>query len=148
MKSFKKMLLITLTFCCTLMLSPFTAMTAQKIALEITYTETDSIGSRLVYQIKEEIRRSIGLRLTNINEPRIVAHIRTLDPSKDDSGKISIFSLALTHTMDDPVKIRGRSFKGEIYISSFMGTCASMFIKEQAERIVANIDKEAEELRR
>ena len=77
MKSLKKMLLIGLMVCCTLILSPLTAITAQKVAVVILFYGTDTIGKRLDYQIKEGIRRSSGLRLSNTDEPKIGLYIQS-----------------------------------------------------------------------
>jgi hypothetical protein len=138
MKSFKKMILIGLVIFGSLAVFSLPAVTAQKVAVEIRdiVEGTDSVGARLLYQIKEGIRRSSGLRLTNSNEPKLVVYIETLKvPTRE-----SVSAIATVYVYSN--------MKSELFLGLQSLMCGGGRVNEIAETIIANIDKQAEPYRK
>jgi len=120
-------------------LIPQASMAQGKIAVEVDHTGQDIVGSRLAYQVKEGIRRSGGLRLTSIDEPRLIIYLVTMDEFNDTPGTATIFSYALV----------SKGTEGPRYfITSGVEKCGTQRINESAEGLVADIDKEADDMRR
>lgn len=126
------------------MLSPLTAITAQRVAVEIEHQGKDNVGSRLVYQIKEEIRRSSGLRLTTIKEPRLVVHVMTMENSFTPPETNSVLGVIINSTEGWLVEL----VNGERFLTATIGSCGRGPVNEMAESIIARIDKEAEPFRK
>jgi hypothetical protein len=119
-------------------LMPQTAMAQLKIAVEVGHQGKDPVGSRLAYQVKEGIRRSAGLRLTNSNEPRAIMRLITVGMTEYPQTS-SIYGYTLTHV---------GAGVGEMFMISGVGECGSKVVNEIAERLIATIDKEVEEVRK
>jgi hypothetical protein len=128
----KTLFVLVIWFC----LLPQTLYAQQKIAVEVDYTSSDNIGPRLAYQIKEHVRKSTGLRLTNSNEPRLILYIV--------SAAISELASAVGYT----ITIRGQSRPEEIYLISGVVVCGTNRIAEVSELIMSNIDKQADYFRK
>lgn len=133
MKSFKKISLIALGVSCIFILYPLSAMSESKAVVEIIHEGTDPIGSKLVYQVKEEIQRSSGLMLTTAKELRFVVHILTMDIPKSQSGTSSAVGITITYASDKP---------NEIFCNQYIGLCGSSDIKEKSRAIVARIEEQ------
>lgn len=134
MKNFKKISLIVLGVSCIFILNFSSAMSASKAAVEIVHEGTDPIGSKLVYQIKEEILHSSGLMLTTAKEIRFIVRILTMDISKLQSGTASAVGITITYASDKP---------HEIFCNQYIGLCASGDVKEKSGAIVARIEEQA-----
>ena len=107
------------------------------VPVEIFHDGRDQIGTKLVYQIKEIIRQTSGLRLTNSNENRIVVHILTMELECVKPGTLSIYGYTIA------AKGKGDY---EILLYHSIGACGSKFIDSQAKQLVAVIDEQAEHL--
>lgn len=141
MGTLKKMFLINLSVFSILVFSPLTAMTAAKVAVEIQHHGTDTVGTRLTYQIKEGIRQSAGLSLTNANETRLVVYLVTTDEFDDMPGTATIFSWTIM------VVMKGNEKPGKL-ITPGVGKTGAFHIKGAAESVIAEIDKAAELIRK
>lgn len=129
----KTLFVLVIWFC----LLAQTLYAQQKIAVEVDCTSSDNIGPRLAYQIKEHVRKSAGLRLTNSNEPRLILYIV--------SAAISEFpASAVGYT----ITFRGQSRPEEIYLISGVVVCGTYRIAEVSELIMSNIDKQADYFRK
>jgi len=119
-----------------MILSPITAITAQKVAVGIIYSGTDTIGTRLVYQIKEGIRRSSGLRLSNADEPKIGLYIQSWELPTGPSASAIATAYVYYDTRD------------ELFLALQLVGCGGGRVNETAETIVAQLDKHAEKYRK
>jgi hypothetical protein len=76
--------LVVYTFC-------FQAIKAEggtKTPIALLHSGKDAIGIRLVYQIKEEIRKSASYRLSSIDEPKIILILVTMDMADELVGDL------------------------------------------------------------
>jgi len=115
---------------------PIIAFPQNKIAVEVCHSGSDIVGRRLVYQIKEKIRRSGLLRLTTANEPRFRLSIITIDNAveKEYSGYSSSYSLAWILCVK-------KDFLEKKFITHNLGICGGNRVNEVAEGIVAETDE-------
>jgi hypothetical protein len=120
-------------------LMPQTVPAQQKVAVEVTHTSKDLLGQRLTYLVKEGIRRSAGLRLTDINEPRLMFHLLTINMFQERPGTSVCYGFTITFL---------NAAGAEIFLSTGLSGCGSQRVNEVAEILVANIDKEADFVRR
>lgn len=128
---FTRGILVFLVLFGCLFLANDKAITSPKAAIEVDHTGDDFVGQRLAYQLKEEIRRSSSLRLTNSNEPRLIISIITIDLEKEYKGNWSAYSIAWLVC----------NIKSERFITHNVGYCGASRVKEIAESIVAKADK-------
>ncbi len=119
-------------------LIPQASMAQGKIAVEVVHSGKDIVGSRLAYQLKEGIRRSGGLRLTTLDEPRMIIYLVTTDEF-DTPGTATIYSYTFVS-------------KGSVgppwFITSGVGSCGATRVNEAAETLVAHTDEEVDEIKR
>jgi hypothetical protein len=130
----RRILFVIMAICFALM--PQSVLAQRKIAVEVIHSGQDSVGARLAYQVKEDIRRSAGLRLTNIDESRLILHLLTDDASMGGNGPTpgssTIFSYTITWKNDGDLP--------EMFISSGQGVCGGKRLNDSAEELVAVID--------
>jgi len=98
-------------------------------------TADDAVGERLVYAVKETIRKSGGLSLQASTQDAFLAvNMVTLDP--DDNGSRTVYSFVLTSADSDESHFD--------YELSFVGVCGTDRVVQCAERIVASVDSVSE----
>jgi hypothetical protein len=114
-----------------------TLLAEGKIPVEVKATSDDTVGKRLVYRIKEDIRRSATFEITsNTKVPRLKITIVTLDPIPAGSSGIStIFSY---------VMLASGVYFDDIFITSGVGICGLQKINNVAQNMVAEIDNYTE----
>lgn len=99
----------------------------------------DIVGSRLVYAVKEGIRRSSGLHFVERPQDGFIGlYIVSLDPDSDTAqrGLRTIYSVVWT------LKSLGEN-QFNVYLTSIVGTCGANRVPEFADSIVAITDDEA-----
>lgn len=128
---------------CLLLFTTGSVLAQNKMAIEIMHTGNDPVGLRLVYNIKEDIRKSAGLRLTTIDEPRLVLHITT-GVVAGAASETSFWAFAIT--CDKFFKVVGLN-KGEIFIGLRGGITPANDVYVDAETLVAHLDKEANDIK-
>lgn len=96
----------------------------------ISAAVNENIGERLIYNIKEEIRRSSSIKLTSLEESFIQVHFVSMD--YDNKGYSIIYSLVITW-----------GAKQKFY-KHYVGVCGNYVVNEVAEELVAYIDKACE----
>lgn len=105
-------------------------------------TADDSVGGRLVYAMKEKIRRSAGMTLVDRDQDgRIAVQIVTLDPdSSSGGGRRTIYSVVwLAKTFHEtPI---------DMFLTNSVGLCGSNKVQECAEDLVADTDKQVTKVR-
>ena len=115
---------------------------AQKIKVWIQDTADDQVGSRLVYAIKEQIRKSAALELTEDEEvtpARVGIHIVTID--RDKEGRST--SYAVTWTVGTLHK-----YPVDMFLTQAAGGCGVNRVEQCANGLVADTDKQAAFARR
>ena len=105
-------------------------------------TAEDSVGSRLVYAMKEKIRRSAGITLVDRDQDgRIKVQIVTLDPDNGEyAGRRTIYSVVWTAKTfhDTPV---------DMFLTNSVGLCGTSRVQECADGLVADTDSQAARIR-
>lgn len=135
---FKSICLCVLPFA----FATFVTSASAQMLVHVTSSGVDPIGVRLAFAVREGIRRSAGMTLVDSRDDRLLGvHLVTMDPTKNDEGLNTVYSLVWTlRTLDDrPV---------HIYLTSKIGACGATVIAECAESIVADTDKHATDYRR
>jgi hypothetical protein len=103
--------------------------------VEIMETAPDTVGSRLAYQVKENIQKSASMRLTYEKEVRLQMFLVTLDPyaNKPGAGISTVYSVVYAWmNPQQPILMLG-----PIFMRQFVGTCGTSYLKECAEIITA-----------
>lgn len=102
----------------------------------VDYSGDDSVGGRLVYEFKEEIKKSESMRLSLIDEFGIRISIITMDSNKSDTGYSTVYSIVwLWNTPGDPFPF---------YLTSSVGYCGSSRVSEVAKDLVAATYEQSE----
>jgi hypothetical protein len=120
-----------------LLLAAFSSYAYTKTNVYVNFTSNDSVGGRLTYAIKECIRRSAGMSLSNrIEDALVTINIVTLDPDNNTQNRNirTVYSAVWTSKTlhETPV---------EMYLTNTVGTCGSNKINECAEDLAAETDK-------
>ena len=105
--------------------------------LEVEDSSKDSVGGRLIYQVKEKVRASSSLKLTyDTSTPRLQARFVTLDGNKN--GRSTVYSLVLTWDRGDDSL--------PLYLTQVTGLCGSSLVSECADDLVADISRESDKI--
>src|SRR5882762_412936 len=117
------------------------AQEAVRVAVEIAAQSDpdDSVGQRLVFQLREAVRRSAAFTLTIGDEPRIRLVIRTMNRLPDQPNISSIYSVVWVGQGKDTLPV---------YLDSTIGFAGSAVLQSSAETILARTDKLVFDLRR
>lgn len=109
-------------------------------AVWVSATAEDIVGGRLVYSLKEAVRRSVGLRLVDRREDAaIIVHLVTLDPDSN-VGNRTIYSAVWTvQTLHNPPVT--------MYMTQYVGLCGAKRLEGCAQSLVATTDNVASTLR-
>jgi hypothetical protein len=112
------------------------AKSGDKIPIEVDHYGKDSIGIRIVYELKEAIRRSQAYRLSNIDDQRFIIDMISVEEFPGTSNNASIYAVVwLAYARV------GKVFT-KIYISQLIGACRDdKQVKETAADIMAMTDK-------
>lgn len=117
---------------------------AQTIKVWVDDTAKDTVGQRLVYAFKEQIRRSAALAITENEEDdagRLGVHIVTMDPDDNKNGNWTIYSFTVTMRTF-------HKYPTEAYLVQSVGKCGSSRIEECASGLVATTDRQASYVRK
>lgn len=133
----RKIFLVVIAVCFILM--PQNVLAQLKVAVTVSHNGQDIVGSKLAYQVKEGIRRSVGLRLAQNHDLSFVLHLVTRDASSENPGAETVFGYAITY------KTPGG---GVVFLGPTGEKCGANRVNEVAQMIVADIDKQADILRR
>ena len=102
--------------------------------------ESDSVGQRLAFKIKEGLNRSTSMAaVDSYSEAAIHVSLVCLSPDPQERGSFSRYSYQITVT----------NFQGfyDFALTHGVGTCGTQRVSECADGIVANIDSEISEFR-
>lgn len=123
-------------------LAPFCFAQAEKIPVVVEHTGRDSVGQRLVFELREVIRGSQSMRLVTPSEagPRIVVHVATVEGISSSPGTSTAASISIAY---DSVSIL---FSG-YFVGSSVQTCGSLRTQECARDMAASIDAAIQRIR-
>lgn len=125
------LLLIILMFIFSILLAEDLIM-----PIMVDYSGDDSVGGRLVYEFKEEIKKSESMSLSLIDELGIRISIITMDSNKSDPGYKTIYSIVwLWNAPGNPFPY---------YLTSSVGYCGSSRVSEVAKDLVADTYEQSE----
>ena len=105
----------------------------RRSAVFVDASAPDGQGDRLVYAVKEQIRRSASMRLVDTEkESGFQLHLSTLDP--DNNNYRTIYSMTVTlANLNNPAIF-------SMYLDSTVGSCGANVIDQCANSIVARAD--------
>ncbi|UZJ42623.1 hypothetical protein OO006_06660 [Prosthecochloris sp. SCSIO W1101] len=109
-----------------------------RFPVSVDATADDMVGRRLVYKVKEELRRSASMRLVDSDEAGMRLFLVTLPRFPDDPSLSTVFSAVWTLEHD---------FIYPVYITSVVGYCGGNIVESQAESLVAQTDKVISDLK-
>lgn len=116
----------------------FVSQAHAQLHVYIDATADDIVGSRLVYAVKESIRRSAGMSLVESEQNAALSvRIVTMNPTRDENGSIqTVYSAVWTmRTLHErPVNM---------YLTQTVGICGQNRIAGCADALVADTDKQA-----
>jgi len=122
----------------TLFFSASAAGGESKAHIGVISTAEDTVGSQLVYKIKEGLRSSKGMTLASPDESVVQLRVITLDPD-DNTGRRTIYSVVWTVP-----QFTNKSAK--LYWTSSVGICGANRISSCAESLIAETDKVVSEV--
>ena len=114
----------------------------QSVNVSVYHSGDDPVGRRLVYQFREQIRRSEGL---NLNQEAIyIISFVTLASDGQDELAGTTYSMTLTIRLPDSMWGPATT---ERFIHSVVGFCGSQRVAETAQNVVAIVDGEINEFK-
>jgi hypothetical protein len=118
-----------------LLMLPLTSIAQENVPfpIELQHTGDDIVGSRLAYYVKEGLRKSSGLTLSDDSDYRIQLSIVTLDPSSNKDGYSTVYSAVW--------KLKFPTQLYPFFLNQSVGTCGSRRIEDVADGLVADTDK-------
>lgn len=110
------------------------SQTAAKVPVKVFGSGKGLVGEKLVYAVKEEVRKSSTMELARHNQSRMVLRLSTIET--DESGKGGQAAYAACWYILDP------NYPLSFYLSSRVGVSDSNRVAEAAKEIVASTDKQ------
>lgn len=99
----------------------------------------DSVGQRLIFQVREAVRRSAAFTLTTSDEPRIRLIIHTMNRFPEQPNISTIYSVVWVGQGKGTLPV---------HLDSTIGFAGSAVLQSSAETILATTDKLVLDLRR
>ena len=116
-----------------------TASILAQVPVQVLETSEDSVGQRLTYNLKEQIRESRGLQIArDLQSQRMQFRIVTLDQNPSSPGNSTVYS-AVTLWANPNVAL-------PVFLDQQVGYCGSNRVDECAEALVASISKQADQI--
>jgi hypothetical protein len=124
-----------------LLMLMLSAVACAQMPVEINSTSNDTAGQRLVFSVKEGVRRSSSLVLElDQNKARMQVNIVTLDQDPRNPGYSTVYSVVILF------KNPAQPFP--FYLTQYVGYCGSSRVRECGDSLVANISEQADEILR
>ncbi|RUO38134.1 hypothetical protein CWE13_00325 [Aliidiomarina shirensis] len=130
--------LYSLALLITTAASPLTATANDdfKYPVYVSHSGDDSVGSRVAFNVRNLVRSSPHLKLSNdTNEPHFGFYLISTPLDSEYASSASAFSLVFTF---DP----GTNRYAERLLTAMVGRCGSSRVASCAEDYVANLDEE------
>jgi hypothetical protein len=104
----------------------------EPIKIYVSHSGSDQVGQQLVYEIREELRRSSGLSLAREGEASNVdMRITTIESNRVNPGASTTYAVVWLIP----------SYPFPAYLTSVAGYCGSSRIRECAHGLVADTDR-------
>lgn len=126
---------IIFLFIITIFLLNINVQAENKMPVEVIFNGDDVIGNRLFYHVKENIRKSKSMKLSNNKEPKYQLCITSIDNSYGNLGNSSALSIVWLQC----IMIKNITMRK--FINSSVVLCGSNKVYEMAESIIANTDE-------
>lgn len=127
-----------------LLVSPVTAPAQTKaVPVELVGQSADSVGQRLVYHVREGLRRSAAFRLTDMKEARWKIIITTMPRVKETPELATIYAVIWTLA----IPAADGSEIPPYYVHSDIGYTGTDVLQQAADGIVASSDRLISEMR-
>lgn len=121
-----------------LLFGAFGAQAQAGMPVYVQATAPDAVGNRLVYAIREGIRRSSAMRLVDREQDGFLSlRIVTLDPDESSSSSLrTVYSIVwITKTLHEPPV--------SMYLTNSVGVCGANMVLQCADNLVADTDNQA-----
>ncbi len=105
-----------------------------KIPVMVVYEDMDSLGRRLVFNLRERFNKSGMFRLSGYKEKKIKLVIETQDEFQGRPGLCSIYSLVWTYSFAEDV------------LSTYLESEVGIIRRDQLEQIAENIAARTDEI--
>ena len=115
--------------------------TSGPFSVEVVGNSDDSVGSKLIYEIKNKIQQSALMQLKGDDPYRVAIFVSTLENDREYSGTATVYSVAWVAY--DPAGDIWRSF-----MWSTVGICGANRVESCASGLVANTYEAIEELKK
>jgi hypothetical protein len=107
--------------------------------IQVISDADDSVGSRLVYGIKEQIRKSSSLELSlNDSVPRLQARIVTMDQNPKNPGVSTVYSLVVT--WNNPAQ------PFSFFLTQYTGYCGAERINACADTVISKVSEVSDQV--
>jgi len=106
--------------------------------VEVVSDAEDDVGERLVYQVKEQFKRSASFYYTGQSQDHVRLVINTMDRYKGNiqmMGVSTVYAVIWLFALKDTV-----TYTAPLYVDNTIGFCGSERVEEAAEGIVARTD--------
>lgn len=110
-----------------------------EMPMEVLSTANDTVGRRLVYAVKEQIRSSSSMSLTfDESKARMQTVIVTLEQDRQNPGVSTVYSIVVTwNNPDQPFPF---------YITQYTGFCGASRIDSCANDIMSGLSEESDKI--
>lgn len=109
-----------------------------KVPVFVDALADDRVGKRLAYEVREGVRRSSSLSLTDIEDDAMYTlRLVTIDPEDPPRGNSTVYSLVLT------MRQREELMTIDAYIDNNVGVCGAQRVGSYAAGMVADLDEVA-----
>jgi hypothetical protein len=118
-----------------------------KVPVNVEESGNDSVGQRLAFAVREKIRASAGYKLVEHADSRVTISIVSLDPehSEGSPGLSTAASIAFTMTNLNSFQRTNPQTYYPIFLTHLVMVVGSARVNEQAESILAALDKTLED---
>ncbi len=106
---------------------------SQRIPVMVVYEDMDSLGRRLIFNLRERLNKSNLFRLSGYQEEKIKIVVESQNEFKGRPGLSSIYSIVWTFSYGENVLSN--------YLKSEVGLISSNSISDKAEALAARTDE-------
>lgn len=132
MKAARALLLAVLLCAAT-----FPALAQDKLPVRLDVAVKDAVGERVVYALRETLRRSAGLALVPDDAPAVLTlHLISMESVASNSGVETAYSVTIT--LND-----SGAFTGAAYWTQVIGICGAAKANQCGQTLAAYLDAAA-----
>ena len=142
------------TICCyffvgSLFLSGVSYAQVEKMAVSVSHSGADSVGTQLAFAVREAIRASQGFKLIQPDDPGIQVRLITINPDDDSTASNwTVATVVLTMSNFFPYDQKNPQSWYPIYLTSHVMIVGRSKTDAQARSVLASVDAAIEKYRR